>query len=148
MSNLEPIDDKDLDLKNKFGSEKKVEEKPVSSQEPKAEAVPAPEKKVEMRREGAAEKEATYTKILSKVKTTQPADINTIAQDAKSTSQEISIESKIQRLVNLAQEKGVIHAVKVARHLEDNYVLDEMHSRLLSQELHDALVKKGFLNDL
>ena len=61
-----------------------------------------------------------------------------------------SIYEKIENLdprIGLCMDIG-LHAVKVARHLEDNYVLDEMHSRLLSQELHDALVKKGFLKDL
>lgn len=149
-SNLEPIEDADLNLKNKFlgdaekiaaGEEKKEIGKKVETLEFGSEK--APEKK-----EGAVEKEAAYSKILSKVKTpTAPAD-DSIADDAKSTSAERSAEAKIERLVQLATQKGVIHAVKVARHLDDNYTLDEFHDRLMAEELHDALVKKGLIKEL
>ena len=44
--------------------------------------------------------------------------------------------------------QGVIHAVKVARHLDDNYAMDEFHDRLMAEELHDALVKKGLIKEL
>ncbi len=148
-SNLEPIEDADLNLKNKFlgdaekiaaGGEKKEAGKKV---ETLAFGEKAPERK-----EGAAEKEAVYSKILSKVKTTKaPAD-DSIADDAKSTSAERSAEAKIERLVQLATQKGVIHAVKVARHLDDNYTMDEFHDRLMVEELHDALVKKGLIKEL
>jgi hypothetical protein len=48
----------------------------------------------------------------------------------------------------LAEAKGVVHAVKVAQHLEDNYLLDELHDRLLATDLHDALVKKGMITEV
>lgn len=148
-SNLEPIEDADLNLKNKFlgnaekmagGGEKKEAGK-------KVETLVFGEKAPE-RKEGAVEKEAAYSKILSKVKTpTAPAD-DSIAGDAKSASIESGAEAKIERLVQLATQKGVIHAVKVARHLDDNYTLDEFHDRLMAEELHDALVKKGLIKEL
>jgi hypothetical protein len=49
--------------------------------------------------------------------------------------------------VDIALEKGVIHAVNVAKHLEDNYVLDMFHDKLLSDELHEALMKKGLIEE-
>lgn len=148
-SNLEPIEDADLNLKNKFlgdaekiaaGGEKKEAGKKV---ETLAFGEKAPERK-----EGAAEKEAAYSKILSRVKTSTVPAGETVADDAKSTSLERSAEAKIERLVQLATQKGVIHAVKVARHLDDNYALDEFHDRLMAEELHDALVKKGLIKEL
>ncbi|MFA4817628.1 MAG: hypothetical protein WC608_02755 [Parcubacteria group bacterium] len=148
-SNLEPIEDADLNLKNKFlgDAEKKAGGAEKKETGKKVESLVFGEKAPE-RKEGAVEKEAAYSKILSKVKTpTAPAD-DTIASDAKSTSAERSAEAKIERLVQLATQKGVIHAVKVARHLDDNYTMDEFHDRLMAEELHDALVKKGLIKEI
>lgn len=147
MPNLEPIDNEDLDLKSKF-SEGVEKEKRATNETKMETPVPSLEKPVETRKEGAVEKEKAYSKILSKVKTIQPTAQNIVIDDAQSASQETTAEAKIQKLVALATEKGVVHAVKVARHLEDNYTLDEFHDRLLANELHDELVKKGLIRDL
>lgn len=149
MSNLEPIEDKDLDLKSKLlgGTEKipKSVEKPII--EKKVENLIFPEKNPE-RREGAAEKDAAYSKILSKIKNHAAPIHAAVDEDAKETSVKPDAETKIEKLVQLAQQKGVVHAVKVARHLDDNYVLDEFHDRLLAEELHNALVAKGLIREL
>lgn len=142
-SNLEPIEEKDLDLKGKF---KEIESD--KGEAPKSESEKAPSLVFE-RKEGAAEKEESYSKILSKIKAQAPAaDDATVTGDAQAVSEEDNVEAKINSLVNLAMQKGIPHAVKVARHLEDNYVLDEMHDRLLADELHDALVAKGLLKEI
>jgi len=149
MSNLEPIEDKDLDLKNKFAPNTGVEKpKPESAEKIPEAKTPSAEKPPEDRKEGAVENEKAYSKILSRVRTIQPAKDDEVAPDAQSVSVEVSAENKIQKLVSLAVEKGVIHAVKVARHLEDNYTLDELHDRLLVEELHQELVKRGLLKEL
>lgn len=142
MSNLEPIEEKDLDLKSKFIEEKAPGEKPG------AESEFTPEKSQE-RKEGAVEKEESYSKILSKVQS-QPVvqQSSTIAADAEVASAEQGAEAKIEKLVQLAMHKGVVHAVKVAKHMEDNYTLDEFHDRLLADDLHDALVKQGLIKEL
>jgi len=150
MSNLEPIDNQDLDLKNKFlgRTEKtqKREEKPAV--EKKVESLSFPAEKAPERKEGAAEKESAYSRILSKVKTHAAPDNDAIAADAQITHGAEGAEAKIEKLVQLAMQKGVVHAVKVARHLDDNYALDEFHDRLLADEFHDALVKKGLIREL
>ncbi|MFA6974166.1 MAG: hypothetical protein WC238_05540 [Parcubacteria group bacterium] len=147
MGNLEPIEDDDLDLKNKFtGGVEKGEEAGVKK-EKAADFVL--EKKPESRQEGVVEKDSAYNKILSKVQTqAQPADDKTVATDAHIIHSSDEEESKIETLIKLATTKGVVHAVKVARHLEDNYALDEFHDRLLGEELHDALLKKGLIKEL
>jgi hypothetical protein len=142
-SNLEPIEEGDLDLKKKFT------EGGLVNDAGKEIAPVAPETNIE-RKEGAAEKEAAYSRILAKV---QPADDkktdeDLVAGDASHANQAIDAESKISKLVDLAMQKGVTHAVKVARHLDDNYTLDEFHDRLMAEELHDALLKKGLLKEL
>jgi hypothetical protein len=32
--------------------------------------------------------------------------------------------------------------------MQDNYVLDTFHDRMLADDLHDALVKKGMIKEL
>ncbi|HLN19427.1 MAG TPA: hypothetical protein VK255_04645, partial [Patescibacteria group bacterium] len=145
--NLEPIEEKDLGLKEKFigGAEP---EKKNDGGTAKKETIIFPENIAEKleQKEGLAEKDETYSKILSDVNSApQVVSNEDVSQDAMNVSQEADAQSKINNLVNLAQTKSIVHAVKVAKHLEDNYVLDEFHDRLLGQELHDALVAKGLI---
>ena len=141
-SNLEPIDEKNLDPGGKFKESGLVKKELSENEEEKP-------GRIFERKEGAAEKDEAYLKILSKVRSqASVADEDSIKGDAGSINIEGSSEAKIVSLVNLAMQKGVPHAVKVARHLEDNYTLDEFHDRLLADELHDALVKKGLLKEI
>ena len=144
-SNLEPIEESDLNLEEKLrhGS---VEDFGGS----KSEAVPSVNIEREMPREiSASEKDIAYNKILAKVQApTSQTDDTIVASDAQTGAQKTDAETQIQHLVDLAQHKGVVHAVKVARHMEDNYILDTFHDRLLVDELHDALVKKGMIKEL
>lgn len=150
MSNLEPIEDKDLDLKNKFLEGAAAPAKAESPQSArKVENLSFAEKSAE-RKEGAAEKEAAYSKILAKAKLPAapvPA-ASAVVDDAADISDVASAEGKIDRLVKIAMQSGIVHAVKVARHLDDNYALDEFHDRLLAEDLHEALVKKGLIREM
>jgi hypothetical protein len=146
--NLEPIEESDLNLKEKFLGGGTVKKEAVSS-EVIVETPKTPEVSLE-RREGAVEKEEAYSKILSKVNSqkqtlTAEEDVKTDADNANSA---IDAESKISNLVALAETKGIAHAVKVARHMEDNYTLDEFHDRLLGEELHLALLQKGLIKEI
>ena len=107
------------------------------------------EKRLE-RREGVFEKDSAYQKILSQLpsKSSVSNDKANVSADAKNISAETDYESKIIKLVAMAEHKGLVHAVKVAKHLEDNYVLDELHDRLLGDDLHAALVEKGIIKEL
>lgn len=153
-SNLEPIDEKDLNLKEKFsdGNEAAPAEKAgiikeQPGREPAAEEILKPEKLPE-RKEGMVEKEDTYAKIISKVSSAQsPVANEEISQDAEIAMREKDAESKVNNLISLAEIKGVAHAVKVARHMQDNYILDEFHDKLLTDELHEFLVKKGLVKE-
>lgn len=143
-SNLEPIEDGDLNLKEKFTGAGGTESLP----EEKKEAIFPVEKQPE-RKEGAVEKEDTYSKILSKIPPqSQKAQIGDVAEDAEGANTGIDAENKVDNLVKIAQAKGIPYAVKVARHMEDNYALDEFHDRLLSEELHSALVKGGLIKEI
>jgi hypothetical protein len=158
MSNLEPIEDADLDLKNKFvggGSPAETE----ASKNPEivsgAQEIKNPEVLVESSREikeeHSAEKERTYSKILSKIKPAQDIPVSAnddVEKDAADSATGETAEAKIDKLVKLAMVKGVVHAVKVAKHLDDNYALDEFHDKLMAEEFHQALVEKGLIMEL
>lgn len=144
ISNLEPIEEGDLNLKEKFTGGGKVESVLAKKNE---EAFPTPEK-IE-RKEGVMEKEAAYSKILSKLPAqSQKVQTDDVATDADSANAGIDAESKISNLITIAENKGIPHAVNVARHMEDNYVLDEFHDRMLGEELHNALVAKGMIKEI
>ena len=145
ISNLEPINEEDLNLKDKFLGGREAEKK----NENQKENIVLTEKKPE-RKEGIVEKEAAYSKIISKApnqaKPTPPKE--DIETDATAANSGIDAESKINNLVKLAETKGITHAVKVARHMEDNYTLDEFHDRLLGEELHKALIDRGIIKEI
>ncbi|MFA6160054.1 MAG: hypothetical protein WC678_03120 [Parcubacteria group bacterium] len=144
ISNLEPIEEGDLNLKEKFTGGGKAESVLTKKNE---ETFPTPEK-IE-RKEGVVEKETAYSKILSKLPAqSQKVQTDDVATDATSANTGIDAESKIGNLIKIAENKGIPHAVNVARHMEDNYVLDEFHDRMLGEELHNALVAKGMIKEI
>lgn len=56
------------------------------------------------------------------------------------------IEDQIQKLTEIATQDGLKMALKVARTLNSNYVLDKMHDRLIDEEeLREVLINKGFI---
>ncbi|HRZ95373.1 MAG TPA: hypothetical protein P5262_02280 [Candidatus Moranbacteria bacterium] len=153
--NPEPIEEKDVNLKEKFpeGSEaKQPEELKISEQKtekPALEQLPKMEQESTLeRKEGIAEKEDAYAKILSKVADGKTAKDEDISADAEMAMRQKDAEAKVNNLVTLAETKGLAHAVKVARHMENNYVLDEFHDKLLSDELHEFLAKKGLIKEI
>jgi len=138
---MEPIEEGDLNLQEKLTGER---------QENKKEKLSGfnPEKEVSEKK-SSLEKDDSYSKILSKVQGLQGVnDDNSISVDAESAAAEKDAQSQVNRLVDVAMEKGVVHAVKVAKHMQDNYVLDAFHDKLLADEFHDALLKKGIIKDI
>ena len=146
---LEPIDE-ELNLKAKFGGgldrKENIETDGTLNQTELEKASSTLETKERL--EGSMEKDDAYNKILSKVKSSTAIAHNDVSDDAKLANNKLDYESKITHLVQLAETKGVAHAVKVAQHLEDNYLLDELHDRLLADDLYNALVKKGLITEL
>jgi phage terminase small subunit len=141
-SNLEPIEESDMNFEEKLKSQGEGQEQEIS-----ANFEIEKEKPQEI---VAAEKDSAYGKILSKVQTQSDdvLDQNVIVDDAKMGAQMIDAESQVRHLIDIAGQKGVVHAVKVAQHMQDNYVLDTFHDRMLSEELHDALISKGMIKEI
>ena len=65
-------------------------------------------------------------------------------------AKEIGVESKerqIQLLIDLVFQKGVEHAIEVARRLDNPYLLDELHDSLVDK-LYNKLVEEGKLKKI
>jgi hypothetical protein len=166
----EPIEKEDLDTQKKFVGQT-AEKAPDTAQ-----SAPGPEeiKASEVAPEGAREKEApgaekeksaepqeeqvsekleTARQVISSQK---PQAAATVSDDAKSVSEITEYEKKIEKLTEIALQKGPEHAIRVARHLDkgkdpsqaDNYTLDAIHDKLLEEELRKQLIQKGLLKEL
>lgn len=114
------------------------------SSESSHENIPTPDSRRE-HSEAKNESEALYQKILA---TSAPApvadDERVVTNDAKHISLETDTQSRVRQLVDLAMTKGVPHAVKVARHLNDFYVLDQVHDEL-ANTFYEALLEKNLI---
>ncbi|NTW30430.1 MAG: hypothetical protein HGB34_00500 [Candidatus Moranbacteria bacterium] len=106
------------------------------------------ERALEASKERAGER---FSEILSRIsKTTAPAvtasDDGQVELDAKSVYNEADEETRIAMLLSLVETKGPVYAVRVAQHLNDNFVLDRMHDELAGR-FYEALVSKGVIRD-
>jgi len=103
------------------------------------------------------EVEKTKENIQEQSKPTSPsstqAQVATDDEDKKSLKKDaeelrsLDTAGQVKKLTFLAFEKGIGHSIKVARSLNDAYLLDELHDRLRG-ELHQELVGKGKLKDI
>jgi len=142
---MEPISEDDLNLEKHLKKDNVFSGEAVS-----AEQAPHGVEKEVAAEIVSAESDSAYGNILSKIQTHAQSvtDPNSVAADAHAASLKTDADAQVQHLVDVAMAKGVVHAVKVAQHLEDNYVLDTLHDKLLADELHDALLQKGLLKEL
>jgi hypothetical protein len=149
----EPIEQKDLDLA------KKLREANIDAE--KKETLPTPEMPKETQVEAGAE--IQEEKVSEKIETArqtigtqQAAPAANVASDAQSVSGIEEFEKKLEKLVEIAVQKGPEHAIQVAQHMDkgkdpataDNYTLDEIHDRLMEEELRTQLMQKGLLTEL
>lgn len=106
----------------------------------------SPEKEVSSEITGA-EKDSAYGKILSKVKDAEDKDDELLRDVETILQKKMDAESNVKHLVDLALEKGVEYAVKVARKMDDNYILDMMHDKLIADNFHKALLDKRMISE-
>jgi hypothetical protein len=169
MNYQEPIEKEDIDVEKKF--REAGAEGLASANSKKQEKAPAPENAGDAATESAKEKPADVEtsvdkpeeKISEKMETARrtlqarkPAAQASVSDDAGTISQITEYERKVDKLVELALQKGPEHAIKVAQHMDkeknlgeaDNYTLDAIHDRLLEEELRNQLIQKGLLKEL
>jgi hypothetical protein len=167
---LEPIEKEDLDMKKKFvggdtaainndPQEGVAEEKreifaQVLEKSPEQETVNMEkDTSAEPQEEKVSEQMESVRRAISTQKNSAAA---VFADDAKSVSEIVEHEKKVDKLVEIALQKGPEHAIQVAQHLDkgkdishaDNYTLDSIHDRLLEENLRSQLIAKGFLKEL
>lgn len=142
-----PVREESLSLKEKFARMDEIKKVKEAAIEKKVGSAPVPEAAPE-KEEERVEEGTDQEKTISKITVSRPEVQADVVQDAKSVNWERDIENKIEKLVRIAELKGIPHAVKVAKHLDDNYALDEFHDRLLTEELHDALVNQGLIEEV
>ncbi len=65
-----------------------------------------------------------------------------ITDDARNLSLLADVESQVTRLLDLATQKGIPHAVHVAQKMKDYYLLDRMHDEMVDK-FYQGLVEKG-----
>lgn len=132
-----------------MGGEQRELEGVNSVETPESQVTPEsqPERVEQQSEQGAEGSEGKYNEILSKVTTVSSVASSTDADvkaDAKSVADMTDEETKIQKLIDLANTKGVVHAVKVARSLNDYYALDRVHDDL-ADKLYDGLLERGLI---
>lgn len=114
----------------------------VSGDRSESLSVPETEPQVETAMERGSEQ---YAKILSAVQPGQTAkEDNEVDTDAHAVGSVEAAEQKVHKLIELAQVKGVAHAVRVAKRMNDLYVLDTMHDEL-ADKLYEGLLSKGLI---
>jgi cell division protein FtsI/penicillin-binding protein 2 len=108
------------------------------------------ERQMEISRENLPE---FQTQIAAPTPTSQAAQTDVksdkkkeIEQDARSIAA-MDETRKVETLVAIALEKGITYSIEVANSLQDPYILDTLHDKLIG-ELHDRLVKENKLKDL
>lgn len=114
-----------------------------------------PEIRVEGSRESLSEGEeryvSSYEQKLKEIQSTSASSVasqtdgDAVKLDADSIRNTEDAEGRVQKLLDLALMKGVVHAVSVAENI-DAYTLDRTHDRL-ADELSDELRKRGMLKE-
>lgn len=125
---LEAIKEKVLEKKERFSKEEKGE---IRDKDIIKEAL---KEKLEEKKGSKGEKPPIAAPPLRVVKTVQKI------RDEKR-------EKQVKLLIDLAFERGVVHATEVAKKLNDPYLLDEFHDALVD-EFYDYLVEQDKLDQI
>ncbi len=67
---------------------------------------------------------------------------------AKDVSSLQNPEDQIAKIVDLASKKDPYFAIKVAKHIDNNYILDRVHDQLVETKVREALIGKGLLEEI
>ncbi|MBP7811325.1 MAG: hypothetical protein KA054_00560 [Candidatus Moranbacteria bacterium] len=113
------------------------QEREASSESPESEQ--GPEKTQESETNQLAE-------ILNKAGTVLGTSgaVSSATDDARNLSLLADIESQVTRLLDLATQKGIPHAVHVAQKMKNYYLLDRMHDEMVDK-FYQSLVEKGMM---
>lgn len=99
----------------------------------------SPEKEKEILKEAVSEE-------IQKTQPVSPSQQKIVAQKAQQIKAQPK-ERQVQLLTGLAFEKGVSHAIEIAKRLDSPYILDEFHDALID-ELYNKLIESGRLKQI
>lgn len=103
------------------------------------------EQKVERAIEKSGEKLKTKTPTgAGRSDDKQTVDIRDIEKNIDEMKK-LNVDEQVDHLIQVAVHKDPILAISIAKHLEDNYILSELHSDLTEDKIRDILDEKGLL---
>ena len=103
------------------------------------------EKKTEQAIEKSGEKLKAQTSTSSNNDTDdQSVDIRDVEKNIDEMKK-LDVGEQVEHLVQVAIHKDPVLAIGIAKHLNDNYILDELHSDLTEDKIRDILDQKGLL---
>lgn len=131
------VSDGNVFLRENTGDKSLVQEKENTSEKTESESNPENKQEAEPNQ---------LTEILSKAGPALGASgaTGSATDDARNLSLLSDVESQVTRLLDLATQKGIPHAVHVAQKLKNYYVLDRMHDEMVDK-FYQGLVEKGLV---
>lgn len=99
----------------------------------------------EVKKEEAEEAIKDYLKAIKETPTAAPPPDQVVSE--AETIKVLTKKRQAQTLVNLCFEKGIHYALNVAQNLNDPFILDEFHDRLIT-ELYTELINRKKLKPL
>jgi hypothetical protein len=111
-----------------------------------AEVYKQDEKKVEQVIERSGEK--LQQKTSSTTSSDDSDDTSNVNSDIEyhiDEMKKLDVDDQVDHLVRVATQKSPILAMSIARHLQDNYILNEVHSDLTEDKIRNILDEKGLL---
>lgn len=134
---------------NTFGSVFESGKTEANSSDEKSETPPLVEASTESAGEQKIEGDTgQLSEILRKTQSTLSVTSGSTHIDTENDARNISllgdVEGQVTRLLDLVTQKGVPHAVTVARKLKNYYVLDRMHDDLVDK-FYQGLVDRGVI---
>lgn len=123
--------------------DKKPEIKPIEKGFPKepgylgAEIVPVPEKKEVSRDEKIISEELRREIELMDI----DENLKKAAEDKANKIQFLADDKKLEKLLEIAKEKGVLAAVQTAKRMNDPFLLDTLHDILAREGYYQQFIK-------
>jgi len=98
------------------------------------------ERTAEKIKESKEQREQEIYNLMEELQNTElsPEEEKKAIKDAEEIEQE---KEKIKKLLFLAQDRGLVYAVKVANNMKDPYIIDSFHDVLSKDSLYKKFVK-------
>lgn len=148
--------DKTIEQDKKLASERKIEKEVISKKKVSSEGNKETKNSLKEQPKKSAEDREKKESIFEKINQQEENDAlrgvirggdgkDSIKKQAKDISAINNAEDQVKKLVELAIKKDPFTSIKVARHIDENYVLDKLHDELVEEKTRRILLEKGLL---